>query len=418
MDGTRITSTKMKSCLSWHLLTGIAIIALGASSAHAQQDQGYISPLPELELEFEPLYPQRHSAAVAREEAAMRADAERQRLLAKQREEEAKRRDMMAEEKGTSDAPFEEGASSYADGKRMAPLPTGVVGHGATAHTTKDMIDPSVHVETAPPIAEAHTLRLGKDTKNMLAGLPSEMDMPTPVARRPINLERVSEDVLEVVAPEDQYKDFEKAGISISMHKGVYDSSRQLARAYDALVAGDDLTAVNMYRDIVSNEPTNQEALFGLATTYHRAGSYDLAKPVYEQLLRVNPTHREGLNNFLSLVSEYAPDDALEELEKLAARNPHFSPIHAQVGMLYSRLGQQERAREKLLYAIRLAPHNLVYQYNLAVILDTEGEVADAVAIYKKLVQAHGRGAPMPADIEGIQRRLNFLVKRYNRAEG
>ena len=437
MNGTRITAyVKTTGQLRSQLLAGIAAISLLAAApayAESADDRGYISPLPELQLDFTPLYPTRHSADVAREEAQKRADAERRAILAKQQAEEAKRKAALALEEGGA-APFETGSSSYAGSKthtpppappktpsepsRIAPLPTGIVGLGAVAQTQKDIIDPAVHVETAPSVAGAHTHRLGKDTKQVLASVPKNMDTPHLHPHRPIKLERVSEDVLDVVAPEEQYKDYEKAGISISMRRGVFDASRMLSKAYNALVAGDDLSAITIYRDIVSQEPRNQEALFGLATTYHRAGSHDLAKPVYEQLLRVNPTHREGLNNFLSLVAEFSPENALEELQKIAARNPHFSPVHAQIGMLYSKLGKQDHAREKLLYAIRLAPHNLVYKYNLAVILDRQGEVGDAVALYRDIVKAHGRGASMPADIDAIQARLNFLVKRYNRVTG
>ena len=457
MHGTRTHSIPSNaSRLRGRLLASIAVIGMLTASpamAESADDRGYISPLPALQLGFKPLYPTRHSHQVAREEAELRAEAERQALLAKQRaKEEARQRELRLIE-SPPPPPFETGSSSYAGStppvtpqatttgetqiitadsiqipeplapapaNHIAPMPTGIVGHGeaVTQSGTTDIIEPGVHQESAPGLAAAHTLRLGKDTKKVLASVPKRMDTPHLHPHKPIKLERVSEDVLEVVSPDEHYKDYEKAGIRISMRRGVFDASRQLGKAYDALVAGDDLTAVSIYRDVVAQEPRNQEALFGLATTYHRAGSYDLAKPVYEQLLKVNPGHREGLNNFLSLVADYAPEDALDELEHIAARNPHFSPVHAQIGMLYSKLGHQDKARNKLLYAIRLAPHNLVYKYNLAVILDRRGDIGDAVALYRNIVKAHASGAEAPANINAIQNRLNFLVNRYNKFAG
>jgi Flp pilus assembly protein TadD len=301
----------------------------------------------------------------------------------------------------------------------------------------KDIIEPGVFVEPTPVTARApNTLpgsisvpdspaiagtptvfgqapgatSLGTDTRSLLARLPTNIGAGAPPTSGKVNIKRISPDIAEVVGVDKQGENFSAAGISINVRGGVYDANRDLSRAYDALVANDASSAIGIYSDILASDPKNQDALFGLAATYHRAGAIDRAKPLYIRLLELNPEHREGLNNFLALVSAQAPEDALVELEKLGARNPGFSPIHAQIALLYQRLGAFDRAREKMLYAIELSPENLVYQYNLAVMLDKEGQAADAMALYQKLIAANGRGSPLPAPVEHIQKRLNFLT--------
>jgi tetratricopeptide (TPR) repeat protein len=139
-------------------------------------------------------------------------------------------------------------------------------------------------------------------------------------------------------------------------------------------------------------------------------GDLDRARPYYAHLLKVNPNHREGLNNFLALVSAEAPQEALAELERLEQRNPDFSPIPAQQAALLSKNGYADQAREKMLRAIDLAPDNLTYKYNLAVMLDKQGNYTDASALYRLLIDASLKGQKIPAPLETIQKRLNFIT--------
>jgi Flp pilus assembly protein TadD len=175
-------------------------------------------------------------------------------------------------------------------------------------------------------------------------------------------------------------------------------------------MGGDSAQAIDTYKNILSTEPTNEDALFGLASTYHRLGNLESARPYYGRLLKINPTHREGLNNFLALVSDESPQEALAELERLEQRNPDFSPIPAQQSLVLAKLGYADQAREKILRAIELSPDNLTYKYNLAVMLDKQGRYADAGALYRLLIDASLKGQKIPASLDILQKRLNFIT--------
>ena len=66
--------------------------------------------------------------------------------------------------------------------------------------------------------------------------------------------------------------------------------------------------------------------------------------------------------------------------------------------------------------AIELAPDNMTYKYNLAIMLDKQGQYPDAVAMYRALIQASLRGEQVPASTESMQKRLNFLVTEVTSA--
>src|SRR5207237_715870 len=88
---------------------------------------------------------------------------------------------------------------------------------------------------------------------------------------------------------------------------------------------------------------------------------------VKREAMGIKPNNRDGWNNFLVLLADEAPQDAVPQLEKLEAGNPDFSPIPAQLAVIYQKMGDQDKASEQMMRAIRLSPENLTYRYNLAI---------------------------------------------------
>jgi Flp pilus assembly protein TadD len=271
------------------------------------------------------------------------------------------------------------------------------------------VVEPEVAIAPQPIMPPAGP-ELSDNSRKILSHVPSGMDTPVRTKTAQVKLERVSPEIQEILGNKAQEESYEAVGLSIKVRRPGLDANYELNRAYSALMGGDTQSAIATYKNILSVDPRNEEALFGLAATYHRLGMTEQARPLYGMLLQVDPNHREGLNNFLVLVSDESPQDALPELERLEARNPDFSPIPAQIAIVLDGLGYPEQARDKMLRAIELAPDNLSYKYNLAVMLDRQGQTADAAALYKSLIQASLHGADVPASTDVMQKRLNYLV--------
>lgn len=250
---------------------------------------------------------------------------------------------------------------------------------------------------------------LSSQSREVLGSVPSRMDSPKVMATQRVKLDRVSPQIQEVLGKQAQEENYEAVGLSIKVRRPGLDTNYELNNAYQSLMGGDTTRAISIYKEILSVEPRNEDALFGLAATYHRLGLETQARPFYANLLKVNPNHREGLNNFLVLVSNESPQDALPELERLELRNPDFSPIPAQIAIVYDKMGYPDEAREKMLRAIDLAPENLTYKYNLAIMLDRQKQYADAVALYRLLIQASLNGEQVPASLDSLQKRLNYI---------
>ncbi len=212
-----------------------------------------------------------------------------------------------------------------------------------------------------------------------------------------------------------QASSHESKGMKVDVQPRKVDVSYELEKAYNALVAGRSEIAIQLYGDVLTNDPKNKDALFGLASTYHRVGQLDLARSLYGKLLDIDPKNRDGLNNFLVLLAEEAPQEALTKMEQMEQENPGFSPIPAQMAVIYKKLGNHEKAVDKMYQALSLSPENTTYRYNLAVMLDRAGHYDRAATLYKQLINASEQGELIPGDVRKIQQRLTFIRSNSHR---
>ncbi len=266
---------------------------------------------------------------------------------------------------------------------------------------------------TAPAEPSEPAPSLSSQSKAIANKVPvvSDTKPEKPLAKK-VDLDHAKEtNVLANAAP----KANDTLGIKVGATRTKLDVNYELERAYNALIAGKSEIAIQIYEDILTGQPKNKEALFGLASTYHRLGQIDIARSLYGKLLEIDPKHRDGLNNFLVLLADEAPQEALTQMERLEAQNPSFSPIPAQMAIIYQKLGDRDKAVDKMYRALSIAPENITYRYNLAIMLDKNGKYEDAGKLYTQLLDSHAKGAVIPGDATKIQQRLTFIRSNTSR---
>lgn len=204
----------------------------------------------------------------------------------------------------------------------------------------------------------------------------------------------------------------EEMGMKIEVRKTNPNVNQYLEQGYENLIAGRYQIAAGYYEEALNVEPRNENAMFGLGTTYQKLGRTEEARDTYAKLLSFNPTHLEALNNFMALISDEAPAEAIAELERMETESPDFSPIPAQLGIIHSKQGNYAKAAEKLARALYLSPENNAYKYNLAIALDKLGQSEAASDLYVQLITASNAGQPIPGDAETIRNRVIFLSQK------
>lgn len=301
-----------------------------------------------------------------------------------------------------------------------APLPTAWV---VAADISIENLAPAAGKATPTPITPNQVIvpnvtatepepTLSEKSKDVLEGLPALAKKTTPKGGK-VDIDRETEK--GDFGGNVSVNTHEAMGIKMAMKRPKIDLTFMLEKAYNALLGGQTEAAIEIYQDILTNEPKNKDALFGLATTYHRVGQLDLARGLYAKLLEIDPNYRDGLNNFLVLLSEEAPNEALEKMRDLEQKNPGFSPIPAQMAIIYQKQGNTEKAIDKMYNALALAPENITYRYNLAVLLDKQGNYEQASTLYQQVLDSAAKGVIIPSDANKIQQRLTFIRSNGSR---
>ncbi len=183
---------------------------------------------------------------------------------------------------------------------------------------------------------------------------------------------------------------------------------KAMEMAYVAYHSGQISSALNLYERILQDDPKNLEALFSVATIFHEEGNYEEAKKNYGKILEIKPGHLPAINNYLALISGASPAEALREFRKLEAANPKMAIIPAQIGMLYFKQGNSKKAILNLVKAVNLDPENREYRYNLAILYDLSGNVADAVNLYQQILKMKPQNQENFL-IEEVSERLSIL---------
>ena len=212
-----------------------------------------------------------------------------------------------------------------------------------------------------------------------------------------------------------QRAEFELSGVGNAVHVREVSQGAQnnVSAGYSALVRGSYDMALGFYDRALQEEPQSVLALLGRGASLQKLGRTEEARIAYERVLRADPTNREALSNLTVIVGERAPAEALTKLLDLEKEYPGFSPIKAQIGLTYAKMGAMNEAFDYLNRATAMSPESLMYQYNMALVLDHLGRTDQAVSIYETVLASlsSGRGAPELSSND-IERRVHFLKTR------
>jgi len=192
------------------------------------------------------------------------------------------------------------------------------------------------------------------------------------------------------------------------------DPSELISQGYKASSVGQIEAALTLYKKALGKDIDNENVLFALASLYHKLSQTKEAKIYYKKLLMKNPNYSKALNNYIVLMGEESPGQALMELKEFERINPDFSPVQAQIGMIYARMSDYEQAEKYLVKAISLEPSVLNYRYNLAVIYDSGQKYPEAVSIYKQLLDASINGGNLPQSYHTIKSRMQYLQEKIS----
>jgi len=240
---------------------------------------------------------------------------------------------------------------------------------------------------------------------------------PAPPARREPMPEIAADSPARMLNPPIaiQRAEMELAGVgrAVQVREVSQNAQDNVGAGYSALVSGAYDMSLGFYDRALREEPTSVLALLGRGAALQKLGQAEEARVSYEKVLQIDPANREALSNLTVITGERSPGEALTKLLDLEKQYPSFSPIKAQIGLNYAKMGSMNEALDYLRRATALSPESTMYQYNLALVLDHLGRSEQAVAVYENVLASLSGGRGMPElSATDIERRVRYLRTR------
>ena len=165
-----------------------------------------------------------------------------------------------------------------------------------------------------------------------------------------------------------------------------------ITRAYAAFLAGQLVRARTLYTQALSDTPDRLDAQLGLAAIALSEGVLPEARRRYQAVLSRDPRNAAALAALFILDGGAGAPDAESRLRQLLAVDPEDPQSHFTLGSYYAQQRRWADAQTAFFAAVRRAPDNADYAFNLAVSLDRLGQGEAALTWYRRAVvlRAHG----------------------------
>ena len=199
--------------------------------------------------------------------------------------------------------------------------------------------------------------------------------------------------------------------------------------------------AENIYRQVLSVEPENPDALHLLGVIAHQNGAHSSAVELFQKAIRANPrvaNYHNNLGNalhrlgrFEEAVASYrraldlAPDspgtytnlgaaygelgrfdDAIAAHRKALEIKADFADAHANLSNALRKSGRFDEAVAPAQTAVRWNPAHAEAHHSLGAALSKTGRLDEAIAAYRRALEINPRSADAHADLSDVWRKL------------
>ncbi|MBC8352412.1 MAG: tetratricopeptide repeat protein [Planctomycetes bacterium] len=156
--------------------------------------------------------------------------------------------------------------------------------------------------------------------------------------------------------------------------------------------------ALQRFQQAITSNPTNADAYYNMAATYHRVGvqqkdqrQLDQAESLYNQCLDLNENHVDCRRGLAVLLTETDRSDrAFNLLKNWANSSPQLADARVELARLYEESGDYETAKLHLNKAILLDQHNSRAWAALGNIREQLGDTQQALANYQRSYNLNG----------------------------
>jgi Tfp pilus assembly protein PilF len=172
---------------------------------------------------------------------------------------------------------------------------------------------------------------------------------------------------------------------NFSVNRGAPQIHPKVQTGYAAFQSGDLATARADYQQALRDEPSNRDALLGLAAVEMRSGRYDLADSFYQRVLQADPRDPHAQAGMLALRGQQLDPVVVESrLKSMLSTERESNVLYFTLGNQYAAQGRWAEAQHAYFKAFAIDPDNPDFAFNLAVSLDQLRQPKLALEYYRR----------------------------------
>ncbi len=169
--------------------------------------------------------------------------------------------------------------------------------------------------------------------------------------------------------------------------------------------------ALKDFQEASYAEPSNADAFYNMAATYHRIGKQfnspadlKMAEDYYNLCLDRNDNHTACYRGLAVLLAEEGRSpEAFRLLEGWVARQPNAADAKIELARLSEEFGDKNAAKERLIEALAVQKDNPRALKALAKLQDDSGNLQQALTNYQRSLAADSRQPEVAARIAALQ---------------
>jgi tetratricopeptide (TPR) repeat protein len=173
----------------------------------------------------------------------------------------------------------------------------------------------------------------------------------------------------------------------LSVSRAAPEVNPKVENAWSAYNQGDLQTARSNYQEALREEPSNRDALLGMAALEVRANRPELAVAYYQKVLEANPRDPHAQAGLLALKARTMdPLQTESRVKSLLASDPEAHVLYFTLGNQFAQQGRWPEAQQAYFKAFSADPENPDFAYNLAVSLDQVRQPKVALEYYRRAI--------------------------------
>lgn len=150
--------------------------------------------------------------------------------------------------------------------------------------------------------------------------------------------------------------------------------------------------ALQQFQLAQASDPSNPDAYYNLASTYHKLGIsqndarlVEQAESLYNQCLDLQPNHVDCHRSLAVLLAESSrPDAAMRLLKNWAAKNPNMPDPRIELARLHQDFGQAKVAEQYLDEALAMNPNDPRVWAHKGQLRESSGDFGQALYNYQQ----------------------------------